>query len=118
MFKSFIPAMTGLTHLIQNENNFKFQFVAFVFVILLGLFFKINSFEWLFLFFISALVLVAEGFNTAIEKISDEIDHTINPKIKRIKDIAAAAVLISAIFSILIGVTIFFPYLTKLFAGT
>ncbi|MFM7466499.1 MAG: diacylglycerol kinase family protein [Crocinitomicaceae bacterium] len=118
MIKSFVPAFAGLTFLIKNENNFKFQLVAFFSVLTLGLSVGINRYEWLFILVCCALVLVAEGINTAIENLADQIELSKHPKIKVIKDVSAAAVLLSAIFSLIIGLIIFYPYLKKLFFGS
>jgi len=118
MIKSIVPALAGLEFLVKNENNFKFQLVAFFSVVTMGFFFGVNRYEWLFLLICCALVFVAEGINTAIEKVADQIDLTINPKIKIIKDVSAAAVFLSAIFSLIIGLLIFYPYLKKLFFGS
>lgn len=118
MIKSIVPALAGLEFLVKNENNFKFQLVAFFSVVTMGFLFGVNRYEWLFLLICCALVFVAEGINTAIEKVADQIDLTINPKIKIIKDVSAAAVFLSAIFSLIIGLLIFYPYLKKLFFGS
>ncbi|MBM3429881.1 MAG: diacylglycerol kinase family protein [Bacteroidetes bacterium] len=118
MIKSFVPAVAGLTFLIKNENNFKFQLVAFFSVLTLGLSVGINRYEWLFILVSCALVLVAEGINTAIEKLADQIELSKNSKIKVIKDVSAAAVFLSAIFSLITGLIIFYPYLKKLFFGS
>ena len=118
MIKSIVPALAGLEFLVKNENNFKFQLVAFFSVVTMGFLFGVNRYEWLFLLICCALVFVAEGINTAIEKVADQIDLTINPKIKIIKDVSAAAVFLSAIFSLIIGLLIFYPYFKKLFFGS
>jgi diacylglycerol kinase len=118
MIKSFVPAFAGLKFLLKNENNFRFQLVAFFSVVTMGFLFGVNRYEWLFLLICCALVFVAEGINTAIEKVADQIDLSINPKIKIIKDVSAAAVFLSAIFSFIIGLLVFYPYIKKLFFGS
>ncbi|MBM3159791.1 MAG: diacylglycerol kinase family protein [Bacteroidetes bacterium] len=118
VINSFIPALVGLRFLVKNENNFKFHILAFGLIICCGFFLGINRFEWLFLVLSAGMVFVAEGINTAIEKTADEIDLKRNPHIKRIKDISSAAVLLAALFSVLVGTIIFFPYLMKLFCDT
>ncbi|MBM3417724.1 MAG: diacylglycerol kinase family protein [Bacteroidetes bacterium] len=118
IINSFIPALVGLRFLVKNENNFKFHILAFGLIIFCGFFLGISRFEWLFLVLSAGMVFVAEGINTAIEKTADEIDLTRNPHIKLIKDISSAAVLLAALFSVLVGTIIFFPYLMKLFCDT
>ena len=111
MLKSFGPAISGLIYLFKNENNIKFHLIAFLVVVTLGLMCNITRYEWGMLLISSSIVLVSEGINTAMERIADLVETTNNPKIKVIKDVAAASVLISALFSIVIGILIFFPYL-------
>ena len=111
MLKSFGPAISGLIYLSKNENNFKFHLIAFLVVVIFGLMCNITRYEWCMVLISSSIVLLSEGINTAIERIADLVETTNNPKIKVIKDVAAASVLISALFSIVIGILIFFPYL-------
>ena len=118
MIKSFIPAFVGLVFLIKNENNLKFQLVLFFVVIFLGAILDLNRYDWICILLISAVVFVAEGLNSAIEKLADMVDLNYNPQIKTIKDISAAAVLIAALISIIVGLLIFYPHIKKLFFGT
>jgi diacylglycerol kinase len=62
-----------------------------------------------------ALVLTAEMINTAIEKLSDIVSPQKNERIRVIKDISAAAVLLSAFIAVISGLIIFVPYLWQLF---
>ena len=118
MIKSFIPAFVGLVFLIKNENNLKFQLVLFFVVIFSGAILDLNRYDWICILLISAVVFVAEGLNSAIEKLADMVDLNYNPQIKTIKDISAAAVLIAALISIIVGLLIFYPHIKKLFFGT
>lgn len=79
-----------------------------------GILFKITHLEWLVILLTSALVMGLEALNTAIEKLCDLYSTETNDQIKNIKDIAAAAVLICAIFSVGIAVLIFMPYVLEL----
>jgi diacylglycerol kinase len=78
-------------------------------------FFSITQWEWLFILSALFLVLLTEAFNTTIEKICDEITLEHKESIKRIKDISAGAVLLAAIYSLVIGSIIFLPKVTSLF---
>jgi diacylglycerol kinase (ATP) len=118
MIKSFIPAFVGLVFLIKNENNLKFQLVLFFVVIFSGAILDLNRYDWICILLISAVVFVAEGLNSAIEKLADMVDLNYNPQIKTIKDISAAAVLIAALISIIVGLLIFYPHIKKLFFCT
>ena len=57
------------------------------------------------------MVWTAEIFNTAIEKTMDFISREKHPQIKLVKDLAAAAVLITAVSAIIVGAIIFIPKL-------
>ena len=93
--RSFRYAINGISDLIRNEQNFRIHLVVLLAVITAGIFFSISSAEWLAILFVSALVLVSEGFNTSIEHLSDAVSAGTNEKIRKAKDVAAAAVLIS-----------------------
>ena len=77
--------------------------------VVLGVVFQISAMEWLFVAGCSMLVLSMELVNTAIENVCDLISKEYHPVIKIIKDVAAAAVLVSAIGSVVTGGIIFFP---------
>lgn len=82
-------------------------------VILAGFFFKITKTEWLILFFTFSLVIGFEMVNTAIESMTDILTLRYDISAKNAKDTAAGMVLVSAIFSIVVGLIIFIPYLIK-----
>lgn len=79
--------------------------IACVFAIIL----EIGTNEWIAILFCSALVLGLEMINTAIEKLSNVVSTSIRPDIKIIKDMAAGAVLLVSIISLIIACIIFFP---------
>lgn len=111
-WKSFLYAFEGIIDLIRFEKHFLIHILAFLFVISLGLFFQISSLEWISLLLVSALVLVAEAINTALEHLCDHVTPEKHFQIKKIKDISAGAVLMAALFSVAVGCFIFIPYLT------
>lgn len=108
--KGFLFALAGLRFLLKNERNFKVHIIAFILVLSVGYLFQITSTEWLVILLNSALVFSLEAINTAIEKLCDLYSKEENASIKTIKDIAAGAVLISALSAVVIGIIIFFPY--------
>ena len=55
-------------------------------------------------------VLTAETFNTALEELCDKFQPTHDPHIGKIKDLAAAAVLVSSITALIVGLIIYVPY--------
>ena len=112
MIKSFRDAFNGIGVLIRTERNFQIHLTAFVLVISAGLYFDITLKEFGTIVLVSALVFSLEGINTAIEKLCDEVTEERKESIRVIKDVSAGAVLIAAISAIVIGVMIFFPYIT------
>ena len=114
--KSFRYAFNGITDLIRYGHNFRIHIVILLAVIPAGIILRISITEWMAIVFVSALVLVSEGFNTSLEHLSDAISTESNEKLKRAKDVAAAAVLISALAAVITGLMIFVPELIELFA--
>jgi diacylglycerol kinase len=85
--------------------------VAFIAAICLGLWFQITLIEWALLTLVGTFVLAAEAFNTAIEIDIDLTSPEYHPYARDTKDVAAGAVLIAALASIVIGMLIFGRYL-------
>ncbi len=114
-FKSLKFALSGIWVLLKSERHFQIHSVVFILVIFSGCFFKITRVEWLAILMVSTLVLLSEAFNSSIEKLSDALTMEKIPLIKQVKDIAAGAVLIAVALAIIIGVAVFFPYISRLF---
>ena len=106
---TFIHAAGGIGHAFRKEANFRIHVLAMALVVALGVALHISATEWLFVAGCSMLVLSMELMNTAIENLCDLISTEYHPLIKIIKDVAAAAVLMSAIGSVVTGSIIFFP---------
>ena len=106
---SFKYAFNGIAYAFNTQLNFKVHLMATVLAMCLGFFFQISCGEWLWIGCAIAMVVVAELFNTAIEMMVDLISPDRNPKAGAIKDVAAAAVLITAIFALIVGLSIFTP---------
>jgi diacylglycerol kinase len=107
--KSFNYAFNGLKILIQEEHNARIHFFVAFIVIIGGFIYSISSMEWIIVIFAIGFVIAFELINTAIEQIANFISPEKHESIKRIKDIAAGAVLISVITAVLIGFIIFLP---------
>ena len=112
--KSFTYAGDGLRSLFRTEHNAWIHFVLTAAAITLGFVLGISRGEWLVLVITLGLVWMAELFNTCIEKIMDFISTDRHPQIKIIKDLAAAAVLVSALVALAVGFLIFIPKLLPL----
>lgn len=107
MIRSFSCSFSGLKILATKERNFKIHLFAVFVVVIAGIIFKITAYEWIAIALVTGLVLVAEGLNSAIEKLSDIVHPGYSEKIKVVKDIAAAAVLVAAIIALIVALIIF-----------
>ena len=113
-FKSFLFALNGLKECFLQGKNFRIQFVIAILAIAAGIFFSISSIEWIVMLLCIGVVLSFEIINSAIEKLCDFVSPSINPSIKKIKDMSAAAVLLSVIISFITGCIIFIPKIKSL----
>ena len=115
VIKSFGWALNGLKDCILHEKNFRFQYIIALVVIIAGFIFSISSIEWMIILLSFAVVLSFEIINSAIEKLCDLVCPDFNLIIKKVKDMSASAVLLSAIISFIIGCIIFLPKVISLF---
>ncbi|MBR2456835.1 MAG: diacylglycerol kinase family protein [Bacteroidaceae bacterium] len=109
--KSFGYAFKGIASLLKKEHNAWIHCLAIVVVTSLGFYFHITPTEWCIVLLCFGMVLAAEGFNTAIERLVDLVSPERHPVAGDVKDVAAGAVLICAIAAAIIGCIIFLPYL-------
>lgn len=113
--KSFGYAFEGIYALFKNEAHAKIHLVAAVLVIITGIILNLTATEWCFIFFAIGGVFMAEGFNTAIEKVCDRVSPEKHPLIKAAKDIAAGSVLLFVFSAVAVGLIIFVPKIISLF---
>ncbi len=106
---SFKYAFEGLIYLFKTQPHARFHFLATICVIILGFIYKIEKYEWLAILICCGWVISLEAINTSLETLSNKVNNEIDPLIKIVKDVAASAVLISAITSIVIGAIVFIP---------
>ena len=111
MFKSIGVAFDGIIDLIKSENNAKVHLVSTIVVIIVGFKLQFLAIEWLWISLAIAGVWVAELINTAIEKLTDLVSPEISPIAKKVKDYAAGAVLVMAIWAIFVFCLISLPHL-------
>jgi len=107
LLSSFKHAFQGFST-ITRERNATIHIAIAVFVILEGIFFKITWIEWLFVAAAIGLVVGAELFNSAMERLASKVSDKTDADIRIIKDTAAAAVLTGSLAAVAVGVKIFF----------
>ena len=108
---SFGFAFRGIFKFFQQEPNAWIHLAATTCVFIAAVYFDVSNSEMIALIIVSAFVWVAEIFNTVIERIMDFISVKKEPEIAFIKDLAAGAVLISAVTAIVVGAIVFIPKL-------
>ena len=113
-FKAVINAFDGLCAFVKNERNGQIQVGIAITIAIAGFYFSISANEWLIVLLCTSIVISLEIINSALEKLSDMVEPNFNLSIKTIKNMAAAAVLWSALISIIIGAIIFIPRIKEL----
>ncbi len=109
-------ALSGWKYVLRTQRNTWVHAVISLGVITLALWLRLSRYEWALLVLIMALVWAAEFFNTALEAFTDLIQPEENPLAKISKDVSAAAVLLTAVAAVVIGLLILGPPLwEKLF---
>lgn len=114
LIKSFIYAFRGLLKTFREEQNLRIQAAAAAAVVFLGLYFKISSLQWSILIITITLVILMEIANSAVERVTDVLKPRIDGYVKEIKDIMAAAVMLSSFAAVIIGLIILGPPLIEL----
>lgn len=107
--RSFRYAYNGLARFFLEEHNALLHLLATAGVGILILYFRVRGGELIALLLVTSLVWVTELLNTALEKTMDLLHPGRHPQVKYIKDLAAAAVLISAVTALVTGALIFIP---------
>jgi diacylglycerol kinase len=102
-------AMNGLVELIKNERNARFHLVSTALVIYVGVKVGFEASEWLWISLAVAGVWVAELLNTSLERITDLVSPEQNELAKKAKDYAAGAVLVMAIWAVIVFLLVAIP---------
>lgn len=112
--KSFRYAFKGVGYLISGEHNAWIHCFAAILVTVGGFLFGLSSAEWTVVVLVIGFVFSMEAVNSAVEALCDFVSPEHREIIGRVKDLAAGAVLISAISAAIIGGIIFFPKIAAL----
>lgn len=110
-FKSFSYAFHGIWFGVAEQLNIKVQIGVALLVIGAGFYFQISQVEWCIILICIGAVIGLELMNSAIESLVDLVTLERKPLAGKIKDIAAGAVLLFSVITVVVGVIIFRKYL-------
>jgi len=111
LIKSFGYAYQGLIAAIKDQINLRIHLGVAVMVVIAGFYFRLTTMEWALILIATGLVISLELINTAIENLVDLVTLERKPLAGKIKDIAAAAVLVSSVVALVVGLVIFSKYI-------
>jgi diacylglycerol kinase (ATP) len=111
LVSSFRYAFDGLGYLLWTQRNAKIHSALGLAAVALGALLGIDRYEWLALILTIAMVLAAEGVNTAVEAAVDLASPDYHPLAKIAKDVGAGTVLLTAIAAVVVGLVLFLPRL-------
>jgi diacylglycerol kinase (ATP) len=100
--------------MIRCQHNAWIHAVTTMIVLAAGVFFRLSRAEWCWIVLAIAIVWTAEALNTAFEFLADAASPGFHPLVRDAKDVAAGAVLVTAIAASVIGALIFWPHLLAL----
>ena len=112
--RSFRHAIVGILRMIRCQHNAWIHVAATVVVIAAGFFVRLSTADWCWVILAISIVWTAEALNTAFEFLADAASPAFHPLVRDAKDVAAGAVLVTAIAAAIIGAIIFWPYVMKL----
>ncbi len=109
-FRSFTYATRGVALMLKSQHNAWLHAIASLLVLFVGAFFGLSPGEWCWVVLAVMAVWTAEALNTALEFLADVASPEFHPLVEKAKDVAAGAVLISALGSTAIGLLVLGPY--------
>ncbi|CAB1240607.1 Diacylglycerol kinase [Clostridiaceae bacterium BL-3] len=111
LLDSFNYAIEGIIYSVRTQRNMKIHMIAAVLVLTMCFFYDLSKMEILAIVITISMVIMAELFNTAVEFAIDATTNYYHPLVKIAKNVAAGAVLISAINAVVVGYIIFWDKL-------
>ena len=109
--RSFRYAFAGMRLLFGEEHNARIHATITVLVVVAGIVLRVSPVEWGVLVICIGMVLAAEAFNSAIERIANYLTTERDDRIRDIKDLVAGAVLLCAIAAAIVGLIVFVPHI-------
>ena len=112
--RSFRHAIVGILRMIRCQHNAWIHAAATLIVLAAACFLRVSIADWCWIILAISIVWTAEALNTAFEFLADAASPEFHPLVRDAKDVAAGAVLLTAIAASIIGVIIFWPYVERL----
>ncbi len=106
---AFKFACEGLIHVSKSERNFRFHLFAAILVIVVGMVSNLSKMDWILIIICISGMLSLELLNSTVERLVDLASPKFHVLAKQAKDMSAAAVLVFACASAIIGILIFLP---------
>jgi diacylglycerol kinase len=113
-WRSLNQAWRGIWYTCKTQGHMQFHIAAGITVLCFAWWVEVSRNEWLMLIFAIGSVMSAEVMNSALEIVVDMVQPNFDPLAGMAKDVAAGAVLITAIQAVIIGLIIFCPRLFRL----
>jgi diacylglycerol kinase (ATP) len=114
--RSFRHAIAGILRMMRCQHNAWIHAAATLVVLIAALLLRVSAGDWCWIILAISIVWTAEALNTAFEFLADAASPEFHPLVRDAKDVAAGAVLLTAIAAAVIGIIIFWPYMAKLFS--
>lgn len=112
--RSFRHAIVGVLRMIRCQHNAWIHAAATLVVLAAAFFLRVSAADWCWIILAISIVWTAEALNTAFEFLADAASPEFHPLVRDAKDVAAGAVLLTAIAAAVIGSLVFWPYISKL----
>ena len=109
--------LDGISYVTKSEKNFKREIALGIIALILSYILKIDKIEFIIVLTMICLVLTAEIINTAVERTVDLVTKEYHELARIAKDVSAGSVLVTSIFSLIIGIIIFIPKIITLLGG-
>ena len=110
-------AVLGILYALRTQRNMKIHLLASILVVAAGMFFRLDKLEWIAIILTVSAVWAAEIVNTSLEEIVDLVSPEYDIRAGNAKNLGAGAVLVTAIASLAVGITVFGPRIIHLLGG-
>lgn len=114
LLDSFVAAGRGCALVLRNERNIRIHCILACAAVILGLFLEFTPGEISLVLLVSAAIIASELFNAALERLSDIVKPRVSGYVEQTKDIAAAAVLVLSLTSVVVGILLYVPKIFRI----